>query len=86
VLALGDRRIKCEGCANRIKNYFDQKSNIIDSKVFFNNQTAIIEVWPVGSYNNNNSGGGEIFKSWVKMIDFQYEPIILQQYIMKKKL
>ena len=79
--------IKCEGCANRIKNYFDQKPNIIDSKVFFDNQTAIIEVWPIGSYNNNdNKDGGEIFKVWVKAIDFQYEPIILQQYIITKKV
>jgi hypothetical protein len=79
--------IKCEGCANRIKSFFDQKPNIINSKVFFNNQSIIIEVWPIGSYNNNNNNDdGEIFKIWIKTIDFQYEPIILQKYIITKKV
>ncbi|CAG8508253.1 1474_t:CDS:1 [Acaulospora morrowiae] len=66
--------ISCEGCTNRIKNYFDSKPNVIESKVFFENQSAIVSVVP-GTYEVSD------FESWVKIVDFRYTGKVIQRYI-----
>jgi copper chaperone CopZ len=66
--------ISCEGCANRIKTQFDSKPFVIDSKVYFNNQSAIVSVIP-GNYKSID------IETWVKMVDFKYEAKVIQQYI-----
>ncbi|GBC01986.1 hypothetical protein RclHR1_04400009 [Rhizophagus clarus] len=69
--------ISCEGCANRIKTQFDSKPFVIDSKVYFNNQSAIVSVIP-GNYKSID------IETWVKMVDFKYEAKVIQQYIENK--
>ncbi|CAG8710743.1 1906_t:CDS:2 [Funneliformis caledonium] len=66
--------ISCEGCANRIKAQFDSKPFVIDSKVYFKNQSAIVSV-KSGTYNSND------IETWVKMVDFKYGAKVIQQYI-----
>ncbi|CAG8695964.1 24643_t:CDS:1 [Cetraspora pellucida] len=70
--------ISCEGCANRIKNNFDAQLHVIYSKVYFENQSAIIGTLP-GIYEAND------ILTWVKMIDFKYEGKVIQQYIVSKE-
>lgn len=69
--------ISCEGCANRIKTQFDSKPFVIDSKVYFNNQSAIVSVIP-GNYKPVD------IETWVKMVDFKYEPKVIHHYIENK--
>ncbi|RGB34546.1 hypothetical protein C1646_701723 [Rhizophagus diaphanus] len=69
--------ISCEGCANRIKTQFDSKPFVVDSKVYFNNQSAIVSVIP-GNYKPVD------IETWVKMVDFKYEPKVIQHYIENK--
>ncbi|RIA80935.1 hypothetical protein C1645_791551 [Glomus cerebriforme] len=69
--------ISCEGCANRIKTQIDSKPFVIDSKVYFNNQSAIVSVIP-GNYKSID------IETWVKMVDFKYEAKVIQQYIESK--
>ncbi|RHZ80574.1 hypothetical protein Glove_134g169 [Diversispora epigaea] len=73
IFILEIRGIGCEGCANKIKKFFDSRPNVIDSKLFFNNKSAIVSVIP-GIYKASD------LESWVKMVDFKYEGKVIQQY------
>ena len=66
--------ISCEGYANRIKTQIDSKPFVIDSKVYFDNQSAIVSVKP-GTYKSID------IETWVKMVDFKYEAKVIQHYI-----
>ena len=57
-----------------LKTQFDSKPFVIDSKVYFNNQSATVSVKP-GTYGPND------IETWVKMVDFKYKAKVIQQYI-----
>lgn len=65
--------IGCEGCANKIKRFFDSRPNVIYSKVFFNNKSAIVCVKP-GTHKASD------LESWIKMVDSKYAGKVIQQY------
>ncbi|CAG8455261.1 717_t:CDS:1 [Diversispora eburnea] len=73
IFILEIRGIGCEGCANKIKKFLDSRPNVIDSKLFFNNKSAVVSVIP-GIYKASD------LESWIKVVDLKYEGKVIQQF------
>lgn len=64
----------CEACANRIKNTLNQIDWIYDTRVFFDNQTAIVQ-----TIDQENIEQLVIEK--IQSIDFKYDAQVLDSWV-----
>ncbi|KAI7897238.1 uncharacterized protein EV154DRAFT_489413, partial [Mucor mucedo] len=64
----------CEACANRIKNTLNQIDWIYDTRVFFDNQTAIVQTIAQKDIE-------QLVIEKIKSIDFKYDAQVLDSWV-----